>query len=388
MRLSSNRTFSVMAKVVGAHCNLQCDYCYYTEKAKLLAQSQRLMSDDVLEAYIIQNLHINGKNATVEFAWHGGEPLLAGLEFFQKAMAWEKQHGQGRRIINTLQTNATLIDDEWCRFFAEHDFLLGISIDGPEPLHDAYRKNATGGSFDCVMNGIERLKKWNVRFNTLTAVHAANENHPEAVYNLLRKHTNDMQFLPVVERKPDFLEIENGQHFATPPGSNSPHTPHDMAPFSVSPEGYGHFMISVFERWQVLDKGKKHIQLFEVTAGNLQGIPSSLCVHNPLCGHGASVEVDGSVYACDHYAFEEYCLGNIMETPLEEIMERNRPFGMYKTYGLCKECFDCPYLKLCFGGCPKDRVRISCEDGGRINYLCDGYKIFFSHILDNLDSLM
>ncbi|MFW6262511.1 MAG: anaerobic sulfatase maturase [Thermotogota bacterium] len=348
---------------------------------RLLLQTKHLMSDDVLEAYIRETLHVNGKNAVVEFQWHGGEPLLAGKDFFKKAVELEVKYGKGRKILNTLQTNATLIDEDWCRFFANNNLLLGVSIDGPEELHNVYRKGTEGDSFKRVMTGIEQLKRFHVRFNILTTVNAANEDYPEEVYDFLREHTDYMQFLPVVERKPDFLEVDDGQQFATPPGVKSPLMPHAMMPFSVSPEGYGHFMSAIFQRWQKKDKGRKYVQLIEVTIGNRKGIPSSLCIHNPLCGHAASVEVDGNCYSCDHYAFPEYQLGNILETPLDIMMEKNRAFGMQKTYGLSKECFECPYLKLCFGGCPKDRFLISQNDGKEKNFLCEGYKIFFNDFL-------
>lgn len=373
-----------MAKVVGALCNLQCEYCYYTEKTKLLAQTQRLMSDDVLEAYVGENLRIHGRDAVVEFAWHGGEPLLAGIGFFRKAMDLERKYGKGRKIVNTLQTNATLLNDEWCEFFAAHDFLLGVSLDGPKTLHDVYRRGPDGGSFSRTMAGVELLREHRVRFNTLTTVNAANEGHPEEVYDFLRRYTDHMQFLPVVEGDAAFFEVEEGQRFATPPGIGSMFMKHSISPFSTTPEGYGAFLAGVFDRWKELDFGRKHVQIFEATAGNMRGVPGSLCVHNPLCGHGASVEVDGSVYSCDHYAFPNYMLGNILETPLDEIMEMNRRFGMHKTYGLPKECFACPYIKLCFGGCPKDRMLLS-RDGERgKNYLCEGYKIFFRHFLERM----
>ena len=385
---NDSRTFAVMAKVVGGFCNLQCEYCYYTEKTKLLAQTRRLMPDDVLEAYVVENLRIHGKDAVVEFAWHGGEPLLAGIDFFRRAMGLERKYGKGRKIVNTVQTNATLLNDEWRQFFAKHDFLLGVSVDGPEALHDAYRRGPDGGSFSRAMAGIELLRKHGIRFNTLTTVNAANEKHPEEVYDFLRRHTDYMQFLPVVESDAAFFEIEDGQRFATPPGIRSMFLQHSMAPFSASAEGYGHFLVGVFDRWKELDYGRKHVQIFETTAGNMRGVPSSLCVHNPLCGHGASVEVDGAVYSCDHYAFPNYMLGNILETPLDEIVEKNREFGMHKTYGLPKECFACPYIKLCFGGCPKDRVLLS-RDGERgKNYLCEGYRIFFKHFLEQMEGVL
>src|SRR6056297_1642422 len=386
MTNNDNRTFAVMAKVVGGFCNLQCEYCYYTEKTKSLPRTHRRMRGDVLEAYVRENLRINGKNAVVEFAWHGGEPLLAGIDFFREAVALEKQYGKDRQMVNNLQTNATLLNEAWCRFFAKHRFQLGISIDGPEEFHNTYRKGPDGGTFKDVMAGIELLRKHRIRFNTLTTVNAVNEKHPVVVYDFLRQYTDFMQFLPVVERKPDFVESEDGQDLSMPPGINSALMQRNMTPFSVTPEGYGRFLVNVFDRWKELDYKKKHVQLFEVTAGNMRGKPSSLCVHNPLCGHGASIETDGGVYSCDHYTFPEYQLGNILETPLDEIMEKNRAFGMHKTYGLPKECFDCPYIKLCFGGCPKDRILFS-QDGRRgKNYLCEGYKLFFRHFLKSMEN--
>jgi anaerobic sulfatase-maturating enzyme len=381
------RTFAVMAKVVGGLCNLKCAYCYYTEKPGLLAQKLQRMSDDVLESYIRQNLEINGRDAVVEFAWHGGEPLLAGIAFFRKAMELEGRYGGGRKIVNTLQTNGTLLDEDWCEFFARNGFLLGVSIDGPKELHDAYRTGPEGGSFERTMAGVRLLRKRGVEFNVLATVNAANEGHPRQVYDFLRQFTDYMQFLPVVEGEAAFFELEDGQNFATPPGIKSIPLKHSMAPFSVSPEGYGAFLSGVFDRWKERDFGKKFVQIFEVTAGNMLGKPGNLCVHNPLCGHGASVEANGDVYSCDHYAFPKYRLGNILETPLADIMEKNRPFGMHKIHGLPDECFDCPYIRLCFGGCPKDRMLLSGDGQRGKNYLCEGYKIFFRHFIENMPRL-
>jgi len=376
-----------MAKVVGGRCNLRCAYCYYTEKPGLLAQKLHRMPDDVLESYIRQNLEINGRDAVVEFAWHGGEPLLAGTAFFRKAMELEARYGGGRKIVNTLQTNGTLLDEEWCEFFARNGFLLGVSLDGPKELHDAYRTGPEGGSFERVMAGVEMLRNRGVKFNILAAVNAANEGHPRRVYDFLRQFTDYIQFLPVAEGEAAFFELEDGQHFATPPGIKSIHLKHSMAPFSVSPQGYGTFLTGVFDRWKERDFGKKFVQIFEVTAGNMLGKPGDLCVHDPLCGHRPSVEANGDVYSCDHYAFPQYRLGNILETPLGEIMEKNRPFGMHKTHGLPDECFDCPYIRLCFGGCPKDRMLLSKSGQRGKNYLCEGYKIFFKHFIENMPHL-
>lgn len=333
------------------------------------------MSKDILEAYIRQSLAMHGCDATVEFAWHGGEPTMAGIAFYKEALRLQKKYGKARKIRNTLQTNATLLTDEYCRFFKTNGFLLGVSIDGPEALHNAYRKTPAGdGSFADTMHGIELLNKHCVEFNTLTTVNRVNMERPQEVYGFLRELTDYMQFLPVIESLGAQYELENGQLFATPPGIRSAKIKHPVADFSVTPEGYGSFLCTVWDMWFEHDRGKKHVQLFDVAIGLLNGIPSSLCVHNPLCGHSGCVEANGDVYSCDRYAFPSYKLGNITETPPGELMEHNRSFGMHKTCGLPDDCLDCKYIKLCFGGCPKDRLV------GNKNYLCDGYKVFFEKL--------
>ena len=384
MRNGDTRTFAVMAKVVGGRCNLACAYCYYVEKPKLLRQALPVMPDDVLEAYVRRNLEINGLDATVEFAWHGGEPTLAGLDFFRKAMALERRYGAGRKIVNTIQTNATLLDEDWCAFFAQNGFLVGVSVDGPKEFHDAYRRDAAGGTFDRTMAGIALLRKRRVPFNTLTTVNAANMDYGREVYGFLREYTDFMQFLPVVESEGTVFEAEDGQRFATPPGIRSANLLHPAVPLSVTAAGYGAFLCDVFDCWKRRDVGKKFVQIFEVTIGAMRGTRGGLCVHDALCGHAASVEVNGDVYSCERYAYPNYRLGNILETPLAELMEGNRAFGMHKTYGLPKECFECPYVRLCFGGCPKDRI-LRTKDGlpGR-NYLCDGYKRFFQYFTSGI----
>ena len=378
------RAFAVMAKAVGGLCNLQCTYCYYTEKPLLLGQDQPVMSDPVLEAYIRQNLEINGSKAVVEFAWHGGEPTLAGMEFFGKAMELEKFYGKGRRMVNSLQTNGTLLNGEWCGFFARNGFLLGISMDGPKELHDAFRRGPGGGSHERAMAGIRLLKSYGVSFNILATVNAANSAHPREVYDFLREWTDYMQFLPVVESDGTFIEVEEGQRFAVPPGIRSPFMRHSLKDFSVTAEGYGNFLCCVLDRWRELDYGRKFVQIFEATAGNVQGKPGGLCVHEALCGHAGSVETNGDVYSCDRYAFPKYRLGNILETHLGELMEKNRSFGMHKTLGLPKECLRCPFVRLCFGGCPKDRILISRDGQPGRNFLCDGYRRFFSYFLETM----
>lgn len=375
-----SRTYAIMAKAIGAACNLHCRYCYYLEKQALIVHQAKLMSDTVLEAYIRQNLAIHGQNAVVEFAWHGGEPTIAPQDFYKRALTYQHRYGSGRKIRNTLQTNATLLDDAWCEFFAAHNFLLGISIDGNAGLHDIYRQDRHGGTFAQTMNGIKLLQKHGVSYNTLTTVNAINSQHPEGVYLFLRELTDYMQFLPVVECLPASYEAASGQHFAMPAGLHSPAMKHPLADFSVTADDYGSFLCTVFDLWKHHDLGKKHVQIIESTLANLNNHPAGVCVNEALCGHAGVLEINGDLFSCDRYAFEAYKLGNILETPLAELMEKNRQFGMHKTMGLPDECLDCNHLRLCFGGCPKDRLLLSKDGQNGKNYLCEGYRQFFEHV--------
>ena len=365
----------MLAKPVSSACNLRCGYCYYLGKKSLLDVSCGIMPQEILEAFVCQNLEMHGRDAVVEFAWHGGEPTLAGTDFFREAVKLQKKYGKGRKILNTLQTNATLLTDEICDFFSENGFLIGVSIDGPEHLHNFYRKTESGeGAFQKTMEGIGLLKKHGVPFNTLTALNRENAAHPVEVYSFLRELTDHMQFLPVVESEASEYEISTGQHFAVPQGIHSSKVRHVIAPFSVLPEQYGSFLAAVLKEWSRTDRGTKHVQIIDAALSLMKTGHSPLCVHDALCGHSGCVEANGDVYSCDRYAFPEYLLGNITQQPLGELMEKNRQFGMHKTYGLAKECYECPYLKLCFGGCPKDRT----ADGK--NILCEGYRAFFAEL--------
>ncbi|MBP6161318.1 MAG: anaerobic sulfatase maturase [Clostridia bacterium] len=378
--IMDKRTYAMLAKPASSACNLRCEYCYYTGKKERLHVENSRMPQGILEAYTRQSLAMHGSDAVVEFAWHGGEPTIAGIPFFEEALRLQREYGKGRKILNTLQTNATLLTDAWCQFFKANNFLIGVSIDGPEPLHNVYRLTADGrGSFTETIRGIELLQRHGVSFNTLTTVNRKNMEKPLEVYRFLREFSDYMQFLPVVERMPAQYETEEGQPFATPPGLHSIKIKHPLADFSVTPEGYGAFLCAIWDEWKKYDSMEKHIQLFDVTIGNLNGIPSSLCVHNPLCGHSGCVEANGDVYSCDRYAFPAYKLGNLTLTSLGVLMEKNRDFGMHKTYGLPEECFDCRYIKLCFGGCPKDRL------WDNKNYLCAGYKMFFDKVCNSTE---
>lgn len=370
----SNRHYAIIIKPIGSACNLRCNYCYYL--GKRVGQERSIMSYEVLESYIRQVVEIHGECAEIEFAWHGGEPTLAGIPFYQQALLLQKRYAKGRRVLNTLQTNGTLLTDEWCKFFADNDFRIGISIDGPEQLHNAFRKGVSDeDTFMQVMRGVELLRKYGVSYNTLTTVNAINAEHGKEVYGFLRSISNYMQFLPVVES----VGEESG--IGLPPGIYSPNIekPRQMAQFNVTAEGYGKFLCDVLDEWRVNDIGRKFVQIFESAIGNITHRPAGLCVHEAVCGHCAVVEHNGSVYRCDRFVFDEYKVGNILNTDLNTMMESNRAFGEYKLESLPSKCLHCDVVDICFGGCPKDRVLETMTLYGveRHNYLCAGYKMFF-----------
>lgn len=374
------RCYAIEVKPIGSVCNLRCTYCYYLGKKH--HTHHRPMSNEVLERYISQVTAIHGSKAEIEFAWHGGEPTLCGIDFFERAVALQRKYASGRRVLNTLQTNGTLLDNDWCRFFADNDFRIGISIDGPQHLHDRYRKDAAGrGTFSRVMNAIEMLRKAGVQYNTLTTVNATNADCGAEVYRFLRTVSDYMQFLPVLE-----CVGEDGD-VALPPGiySSAPAKAPQVAPFSVSAEGYGKFLCDVFDCWKRGDVGRKFVQTFEAAVGNLTHRPAGLCVHEGVCGHCAAIESDGDVFRCDRYVFDEYRIGNIMRRPLYDMMESNRNFGMYKVDSLSQRCLHCDVVEMCFGGCPKDRIdtQLTLYGEERDNHLCAGYRRFFRYFKRN-----
>lgn len=343
------------------------------------------MSDEVLDSYIRQVIAIHGQQAEIEFAWHGGEPTMCGIPFFERAMELQQKYGANRRILNTLQTNGTLLTDDWCRFFCNHNFRIGLSIDGPEPLHNIYRKDAHGeGAFRKTMHGLELLMKHGVEYNTLTTVNAANALHAKEVYSFLRQFSNFMQFLPVVECPP-----RDQGNVAMPPGlySGQPALNSQLSTFSVPPEAYGRFLCTVLDEWARQDVGRKFVQVIEAAVGNLTRRPAGLCVHEAVCGHCGVIEKNGDLFRCDRYVFPEYRVGNILKENLHDLMQTNRQFGEYKLDSLPPACLHCDVVELCFGGCPKDRLNeqlaFSEETGTpvteRRNYLCPGYRMFFRY---------
>ena len=386
------RHYAIEVKPIGAACNLRCEYCYYLGKEKTLSSPSSggegpLMSDEVLERYIQQVVAIHGRQAEIEFAWHGGEPTLCGIPFFERAMDLQQKYGANRRILNTLQTNGTLLTDDWCRFFRDHNFRIGLSIDGPEPLHNIYRKDAHGeGTFWKTMHGMELLQKHGVEFNTLTTVNAANVAHAAQVYDFLRQFSNFMQFLPVVE---SLSENQTG-NVGLPPGLYTTERSGQLAPFRVPAEAYGKFLCTILDQWMKKDVGRKFVQVIEAAIGNLTRRPAGLCVHEAVCGHCGVIEKNGDLYRCDRYVFPEYRVGNILDAPLHEMMQTNRRFGEFKLESLPSQCLHCDVADLCFGGCPKDRLlerlTAAVTPSGpvplveRRNYLCPGYKMFFQYV--------
>ena len=354
---------------------------------------KRIPMDEMTVEEFRQVIDIHGRYAEIEFAWHGGEPTMCGIPFFERAMALQRKYGEGRRILNTLQTNGTLLTDDWCRFFRDHHFRIGLSIDGPEHLHNIYRKDAHGeGTFSRMMAGLELLQKHGVEFNTLTTVNAANADHAKEVYTFLREFSDFMQFLPVVESIPQ----AGGGNVALPPGIYSKQ-PHHLAPFSVPAEAYGKFLCTILDEWtRHKDIGRKFVQVFEATLGNMTRLPAGLCVHEAVCGHCGVIEKNGDLYRCDRYVFPEYRIGNILDAPLHDMMQTNRRFGEYKLDSLPPVCLHCDVADLCFGGCPKDRLNerlaLSAETGTAVterrNYLCPGYRLFFRYFRQRIPKLI
>ena len=402
-----------MVKPVGPACNLGCAYCYYLGKDRLLygdAGSPGRISDELLERFIREYVSANQSLPEISFAWQGGEPTMLGVEFFRKAVELEKRHvPPGVRIANSIQTNGTLLDDELARFFHDNEFLVGVSLDGPRELHDANRRDKSGGpTFDRVMAGVELLRKHRVQFNALVVVSKANATRPADVYRFLRDQAGVqfMQFIPCVERLNDFglrisefglngdgtgdraLGIGNGAASnAQCPITNNP----AVTEWSVGPEEFGSFLCGVFDEWLAGDVGRIFVQTFDTMLGLWMGLGSSLCVFAPTCGLAVAMEPDGAVYACDHFVYPEYRLGRLGEatgdglpTSLVEMVHgegsRQRQFGRDKADRLPDCCRQCRFLFACNGECPKNRFALSSTGQPGLNYLCPGLKRFFTHI--------
>jgi len=363
----------VMLKPVGALCNLACDYCYYLEKSKLYTQNPRhVMSDQLLERFVKEYIE-SQTIPQIMFTWHGGETLMRPLSFYKRAVELQKQYGRGRQIDNSIQTNGTLLTDEWCAFFKENNFLVGISIDGPQDFHDEYRRNKAGApSFHKVMRGIELLKKHGVDYNA---------DYPLEFYQFFKDIGCEfLQFTPIVER----LKKNNSDSTSL---ASAKDKEAELAPFTVSPKQWGNFLCTIFDEWVRKDVGKIFIQIFDSTLANWVGEQPGVCTMAKTCGHAGVMEFNGDVYSCDHFVFPEYKLGNIYNEPLASMMysEKQLKFGADKFDKLPRQCKECDVLFACYGECPKNRFSYDKYGEWGLNYLCEGYYKYFNHVAPYMD---
>lgn len=372
----------VMLKPAGAHCNLACKYCYYLEKDNLYDKSHRhIMSDEMLEQFTREYIEAQTM-PQVLFTWHGGEPLMRSIDFYKKALALQKKYARGRRIDNVIQTNGTMLTDEWCEFFAQNNWLVGISIDGPQKYHDHYRLTSTGNpSWQKVMHGIELLKKHHVEWNAMAVVNAYNADHPLEFYHFFKDNgCQYLQFTPIVER---LTKHQDGRTLASL--ADDKEIP--LADFSVTPELWGNFLCAIFDEWVRNDVGKMFVEIFDCTLANWMGVLPGICAYSKNCGHAGVMEHNGDVYSCDHFVFPEYKLGNIRDHTLIEMLygDKQHAFSRLKHTSLPRQCKECDMEFACHGECPKNRFEKDKYGEPGLNYLCKGYYQYYSHVAPYMD---
>ena len=372
----------VMLKPAGAHCNLACKYCYYLEKNNLYQNSHRhLMSDEMLEQFTREYIEAQTM-PQVLFTWHGGEPLMRSIDFYKKALALQKKYAHGKQIDNVIQTNGTLLTDEWCEFFAKNHWLVGISIDGPQEYHDHYRVTPAGKpSWEKVMQGIQLLKKHRVEWNAMAVVNAYNAEHPLEFYHFFRDNgCQYLQFTPIVER---LTEHEDGRTLA----SLADDREIPLADASVTPEQWGNFLCTIFDDWVRHDVGKTFVEIFDCTLANWMGVLPGICAYSKECGHAGVMEHNGDVYSCDHFVFPEYKLGNIRDQSLIDMLygEKQQAFSRLKHTSLPRQCKECDMEFACHGECPKNRFEKDKYGEPGLNYLCQGYYQYYTHVAPYMD---
>ena len=372
----------VMLKPAGAHCNLACKYCYYLEKNNLYQNSHRhLMSDEMLEQFTREYIEAQTM-PQVLFTWHGGEPLMRSIDFYKKALALQKKYAHGKQIDNVIQTNGTLLTDEWCEFFAKNHWLVGISIDGPQEYHDHYRVTPDGKpSWEKVMQGISLLKKHRVEWNAMAVVNAYNAEHPLEFYHFFRDNgCQYLQFTPIVER---LTEHEDGRTLA----SLADDREIPLADASVTPQQWGNFLCTIFDNWVRHDVGKTFVEIFDCTLANWMGVLPGICAYSKECGHAGVMEHNGDVYSCDHFVFPEYKLGNIRDQSLIDMLygEKQQAFSRLKHTSLPRQCKECDMEFACHGECPKNRFEKDKYGEPGLNYLCQGYYQYYTHVAPYMD---
>lgn len=375
------RPLYVMLKPAGSLCNLRCKYCYYLEKNALYTeQKNHVISNEMLDKFIREYIEAQ-TSPDVLFCWHGGETLMRPISFYRRAIELQRKYARGRRIDNTIQTNATMLTDEWCEFFRENNFLVGVSIDGPQEFHDEYRRTATGKpTFHKVMQGIRLLNKHNVEWNALAVVNDFNADYPLEFYNFFKEiGCHYIQFTPIVERR-----IERNDGLSLAPGMEEGG---ELVDFSVTPEQWGKFLCTIFDEWVRHDVGTYFIQIFDATLANWVGVQPGLCSLAKECGHAGVMEFNGDVYSCDHFVYPEHLLGNINEKTITEMMygEKQREFAKLKHELLPQQCRECPVEFACHGECPKNRFTRDKYGNPGLNYLCKGYRQFFEHVKPYMD---
>lgn len=377
-----SRPLYVMLKPVGAACNLRCHYCYYLEKACLYKDTaKRVLSEEMLDQFTKEYIEAQTMN-DVLFTWHGGEPLMRPLSFYRKALELQKKYGRGRNISNVIQTNGTLLTDEWCRFLHENNWLVGVSIDGPQEFHDEYRRTASGGpSWAKVIRGIRLLNKHHVEWNAMAVVNDFNADYPLDFYHFFKEMgCRFIQITPVVER---MVNHTDGRHLATlTDDATAP-----VTDFSVTPEQWGRFLCAIFDEWVRNDVGQTYVELFDCILANWVGVTPGICVYAKECGHAGIMEFNGDVYSCDHFVFPEYRLGNIREKTITKMLygEQQQQFSRLKSQSLPKECNECEWEFACHGECPRTRFIKDVYGNPGKNYLCEGYRMFFRHIAPYMD---
>lgn len=379
------RPLYVMTKPAGAHCNLACDYCYYLEKQKLYQNGEKhVMSDQLTEVFVREYIQ-SQFGREVNFTWHGGEPMIRPLSYYKKVVRWQRQYAEGKTILNCLQTNGTLLTPEWCRFLHDEGWLVGISIDGPQNMHDAYRMKRNGApTWEKVMQGIEMLDRYEVEWNAMAVVNDITAARPLEFYRFFRDELECryLQFTPVVER---IHRHEDGRHLAHVMDGEE----YAVAPFSVTPEAWGEFLCTMFDEWYRNDVGEMFVQTFEATLANWAGVTPGVCSLSDWCGHAAVMEHNGDIYCCDHFVFPEYYLGNIRNRGILDMLnsEKQMAFADMKTKGLPAQCHKCQWQFACHGECPRNRFVKTRDGEPGLNYLCEGYRRYFEHVAPYMEEL-